>query len=481
MGRRPPPVAPPTPPQVPADEPSVREFLALPPGDVGIHGPVPFCIDVFRDPTHVPLVDEFGPTVPEDPVAGREGIARTVHHLPLELQTKIVNAVLDSPFLANREERREPAKRGFTIRRRAGARAPPGPKRRRWSKQDEIELEKQILSDGGVNWEELPPGFIPEVVAFPRLVRYPDEPPRMVLTSMDGNSVAEEFPTVGVSLRQIFEWLGDFEFLSNYDLARAFRQILLEDPDLIYCFYFKGKYYKVLRVLMGASASMFILHKHARRWFGALLGSRVMKYADNVFGGNHSQAAAVDLSLEFFNLRVESRVVVNWKDLKIGVRRFVAFGHEIGLFDDGRRGWRKAPKTPLALVKDRPLETLQDLSYFTFASFFAGEFVPHLHRTMAPIIDLLPPLPTDAKVLVKLPIPAHWALAWLRAVCDEVLQVANCQLFLDRVRAKSSATRPPESGDVWDSKERLWTRQVGIRTVRVIPPRLMNYSRNSSS
>ena len=64
------------------------------------------------------------------------------------------------------------------------------------------------------------------------LVHYEDNAkgPRLVLTSQHGNAVAEAADEVGPNLRFLAQ---RGKFKSQYDLARAFRQIPLLDPNLL--------------------------------------------------------------------------------------------------------------------------------------------------------------------------------------------------------------------------------------------------------
>jgi hypothetical protein len=405
----------------------IRAQLLRPAASASVRSRVPHLIDptVFPDDAVSPAEDEFVGPEPVPANIRDDALAAAVHFLPPSLKQRVISVIRSSPYIGNRELPLH-AVGGCEIRRDFSKPLPPGPKRAHdHVPAENPELERQILADGGINWEEFIPerGSVPVVVAYPFLVHYDTAPPRLVIGSVHGNSVAESFPTAADDQPALLRWLSTTGiYLSSFDLARAFRQIRFLDPDKIYCFMWKGKYYRLLRLPMGASFSMFVLDQHMRQWFSPMLDNSIKKFVDNVFSAANSPAAAVTTFLQFFELCVLNRVVIGFKDLKIAFPLITVVGHELGIFPDGRHGYQRKPKRPLAALKSQPIIHYQDVAVFRHAAQFAGAQTPNLIQLIYPLIEMLKGLPLDHKSLSKLLVPPNLVTPEILSLRDRVVE-----------------------------------------------------------
>lgn len=420
-------------------EADFRSILADPHANLALSQATPFepddCLQIEQ--LHE-LESEFVQDPPVPPSVRDDFLAKAVRFLPMELQNVVIARIRFSPFVGDRALA-IPAVGGAVIRRDFSAPLPPGYKKPAEAcAVDQPELRAMIGAGEGVTWERFvpSPGHVPPIYGRNFLVRSPAKPPRLVLDCVRGNSIAQQLPTGGDDIASILRWvLSNGDFFSTCDLAKAFHQIAFFDPDLIYCFKFEGVCYRCTRLPMGTAASMWFLDQHVQVWFRSVLGSSVQKYVDNLGWPAPSPARSVAVFMDVFDCCESYGVVIGFKDLLLGAPSIALIGHEVGLFPDGQRGYRKCPRVALAPSQAFVPKNMKDLLHFWHAARYAGTSTPRLLPLLQPLTDVLAGFPTDSKSLHKMPIPPSVDMVAILACIDLVVEAIQGQYTVSLPRA----------------------------------------------
>jgi hypothetical protein len=354
--------------------------------------------------------------------------AKMVFNLPMDLQKEVFEKHYTSPSL-EKSHGEKPAKCPIQyIRRNPDKDGPFTTGRPRVKPADQPWVAAQLQQGLGVRFFKYKLSKRPKICAWIRVVHEP-KGPRLVFGFIDANThaVVQVQPTDDVAAI-ITALLESGDFFNALDLAKAYNQLPFSDPDMLFLFEFMGEYYGPTRVPMGAADANRMLDNALHHWFGDLLLKRqLFKFSDNTYQAAVTQRLCVDKFTQLIVRAEKFRVVFGLKGAIIGAPRIAVIGYQVGLFDCGRRGWRKNEQYIIALTQLRVADTYWSIAAFCYLARYSGESAPYLELLSKPLWDLLHGKPNNAVALKKLKLPASLApevLACMDTVikaCDESL------------------------------------------------------------